>query len=89
MTISRRKFIYGAGAFALAPLARVEPELILHNASIWTGNLRQPQAEAAAISGGRFLAVGSNKDVLALASGAARKIDLGGKFVPRRWIEPL
>jgi predicted amidohydrolase YtcJ len=81
MTISRRKFIYGAGALALAPLTRLEPELILHNATIWTGNVRQPRAEATAISRGRFLAVGSNEDVLALASGAARKIDLGGRPV--------
>ena len=40
------------GALALFRLERTEPELILHNANIWTVNPNQPRAEAAAISGG-------------------------------------
>ena len=84
MTTSRREFLYGLGALsaaAMLPLERTEPELILHNASIWTVNPQQPRAEALAISGGRFLAIGTNDEVLALASGGAKKIDIGGNTV--------
>src|SRR6516162_7825532 len=84
MPVSRRGFLYGLGVFAgssLFALDRTEPDLILHNGNFWTVNARQPRAQAVAISGGLFLAVGSNDDVLALATGAARKIDLGGKTV--------
>ena len=57
--VSRRDFLYGMGAFALLPLVRSEPELILYNGNIWTVNDKVPRAQAVAISGGRFLAVGS------------------------------
>jgi predicted amidohydrolase YtcJ len=79
--ISRREFSVALGAFALIPFEHSETDLILHNGSIWTVDSRQPRAQAVAISGGRFTAVGSNDDVLALAGGRARKIDLGGKTV--------
>ena len=79
---NRRDFLRTAGAFALLPaLEKSELDLILHNGNIWTVNARAPRAEAVAISEGRFLAVGSNQDVLAMAAGRARKIDLGGKTV--------
>jgi predicted amidohydrolase YtcJ len=81
MTITRRDFLAGLGAFALVPLQRTEPELILYNGNIWTVDPLLPRAQAVAVSGGRFLAVGSNEDVLHLAAGRSRKIDLGGKTV--------
>jgi predicted amidohydrolase YtcJ len=79
--ISRREFSVALGAFALVPFEHSEPDLILHNGNIWTVDSRQPRAQAVAISGGRFTAVGANDEVLALAGGRARKIDLGGKTV--------
>src|SRR5580704_3716011 len=84
MPASRREFVFGLGAlglFSLFSMDRVEPEVILFNGNFWTVNPRQPRAQAVAISGGRFLAIGSNDEVLALASGSAKKIDLGGKTV--------
>src|SRR6266446_8765177 len=84
MPASRREFLYGLGAMSgsmLFAMERSEAELILHNGNFWTVNPRQPRAQAVAISGGRFLAIGSNDEVLALAAGKATKIDLGGKTV--------
>jgi predicted amidohydrolase YtcJ len=47
------------------PLLRSEePKIILYNGKIWTADESQPLAQAIAISGGRFLAVGSNDDVV-------------------------
>jgi hypothetical protein len=40
-----------------------------------------PRAQAVAISGGRFAAVGSNDEVLNLATGRTRKVDLSSKTV--------
>ena len=79
--ISRREFCAAMGAFSLFPLDRIEPDLILHNGNFWTVNPRMPRAEAVAIAGGRFVAVGSNREVLALATGNTRKVDLGGRSV--------
>ncbi len=81
MPTSRRDFIAGLGALALFPIERAEPDLILHNANVWTVNPRQPWAQAIAISNGRFHAIGSNEEVLGLAVGSAKKIDLGGNTV--------
>ena len=84
---SRRNFVFGLGALALFPLERTEPDLILYNGNFWTVDPRLPRAEAVAISGGRFLAVGSNEDVLRLAAGRSRKIDLGKKTVVPGFID--
>jgi predicted amidohydrolase YtcJ len=84
MPASRREFLCGLGAISgsmLFAMERSEPELILHNGNFWTVNPRQPQAHAVAISNSRFLAIGSNEEILALAAGNAKKVDLGGKTV--------
>src|SRR6267154_3443365 len=86
MAASRRDFVFGLGALGALSMVswsmdRTEPELILYNGNFWTVNPRQPRAQAVAIAGGRFLAIGSNDEVLALAAGNATKIDLGGKTV--------
>lgn len=84
MSATRRTFLTGISALAassLFALDRTEPELILYNGEFWTVNPRAPRAQAVAIAGGRFLAVGSDDEVLALATGSAKKVDLGGKRV--------
>jgi len=64
------------------PLLRIKrPETILYNGNIWTLDDAHPRAQAAAISGARFVAVGSNAEVLRLASARTRKIDLSSKTV--------
>jgi predicted amidohydrolase YtcJ len=58
-----------------------EPEIVLYNGNIWTGDESQPRAQALAITNSRFLAVGSNEEVMRLASARTRKVDLGFKSV--------
>ena len=84
---SRRAFLQALGSAALLPGATVTPDLVLHNANIMTVNRGQPRAQAVAIGGGRFLAVGSNEEVLHLASGATKKIDLAGQTVVPGFID--
>jgi predicted amidohydrolase YtcJ len=84
---TRREFLGSLAAFSLFPLEQEKPDLILYNANIWTVNAREPRAQAVAISHGRFLAVGSDADVLNLAGLGVRKIDLGGKTVTPGFID--
>ena len=57
------------------------PELILRNAKITTLDKQNPQATALAIAAGRFVAVGSEADVMPLATSATRVIDARGRRV--------
>src|SRR5215216_7734629 len=59
----------------------MEPELILYNANIITIDDHRPRAQAVAIADARFLAVGNNEQVRALATGRTKKFDLGGRTV--------
>jgi predicted amidohydrolase YtcJ len=78
---SRREFLGTLAAFSLFPLEQEKPDLILHNGNIFTVNVKEPYAQAVAIARGRFLAVGSDAQILNLAGPGIRKIDLGGKTV--------
>jgi predicted amidohydrolase YtcJ len=57
------------------------PDLILHHGKIATQDGRRSFAEAVAIAGERFVAVGSDREILALRGPATRVIDLGGRTV--------
>ncbi len=83
---NRRTIIAGMGATAAAiaispkrlqaqPLPALA-DVILLNAKVTTLDRQNPQAGAIAIGGGRFLAVGSERDVMALAGPQTRRIDL-------------
>src|SRR6266851_10162968 len=79
---SRREFLGSLAAISLfPPLDAEKPELILHNGNFLTVDDLQPRAQAVATSGGRFSAVGSNAEVLNLATPGVKRIDLGGKTV--------
>ncbi len=56
-----------------------QPDLILHNGRITTLDRANPIASAVAIAAGRFIAVGSDADVVPLAGDATRVIDLQGR----------
>ncbi|MBP0609747.1 MULTISPECIES: hypothetical protein, partial [Burkholderia] len=55
-----------------------QPDLILHNRHITTLDRANPVATAVAIKDGRFVAVGSEADVMPLAGRATKVVDLGG-----------
>ncbi|KOF53945.1 amidohydrolase [Achromobacter sp. DMS1] len=52
------------------------PDIIFHNARITTLDRARPEASAVAIESGRFFAVGSDEEVLALAGPSTRVVDL-------------
>ena len=79
---SRRQFLgVFAAAIPLLSFGKTEPEIILYNGNIFTVNPKEPTAQAVAIAGGRLMAVGSNTDILKMATGRTRKIDLEYKTV--------
>jgi predicted amidohydrolase YtcJ len=84
---SRREFLGALTAFSLFPLEQEKPDLILYNGNILTVNDQEPRAEAVAIARDRFLAVGSNSEVLNLSGAASKKIDLGRKTVTPGFID--
>jgi predicted amidohydrolase YtcJ len=56
------------------------PHLVLVNGVIYTGDPARPRAEAIAIHGERIVAVGSNREIRALAGAKTRVVDLHGRF---------
>lgn len=58
----------------------MSPSLILHGGYVWRGAGLLP-ASAIAIDGGKILAVGSDEEVLAVASPRARRVHLRGRLV--------
>jgi predicted amidohydrolase YtcJ len=58
-----------------------QPDLILHNGFIWTVDARNSTAQAVAIKDGKFLSVGSSRDVLKLRGPNTRVINLQGRMV--------
>jgi predicted amidohydrolase YtcJ len=74
-------------AAALRGATRTDPELILYNANVMTVDSGQPRAQAVAIAGGRFLAVGSNEDIRGMAKPGTRRIDMGGRTMVPGFID--
>jgi predicted amidohydrolase YtcJ len=84
LPISRRALL---GSAAFFEPRRLEPGLILHNGRFLTMDPANPRAEAAAIAGDRFVAVGGDSEILSLATARTRRIDLGGKTVVPGFID--
>ncbi len=57
------------------------PDLVLHNGKIVTVDEDFSIAEAVAIREGRFVAVGSDSEILSLAGADTRQVDLEGNTV--------
>ena len=69
--------------FALFAMPQQQPgaDLILHNGVIWTVDEKNPTAQAVAIKGGKFIAVGSNEAALKHRGPNTQLVNLQGKFV--------
>ncbi|QGJ68810.1 Hypothetical protein PBC10988_4730 [Planctomycetales bacterium 10988] len=57
------------------------PEIILHSGRITTQDAKRPEVSALAVTHGRVQAIGSDDEILALASEKTRKIDLENRRV--------
>ncbi len=66
---------------ALPSLALPAADTVLYHGKIFTSDPARPWAQAVAIRGARFVAVGDDAPVRALAGPHARSIDLGGRTV--------
>ncbi|HTQ53019.1 MAG TPA: amidohydrolase [Bryobacteraceae bacterium] len=86
-TPSRRAFLGGLGAAALSAAGQTEPDLILFNGNVLTMDAAQPHAQAVAIAGARFLAVGSNDEIRVLGRAGVRRVDLAGQTVVPGFID--
>ena len=77
--ITRRQALAGAATTALLTatesLAMTQPDLVIVNAKVTTLDKANPEAQAVAIRGGKFLSVGSEQDVRAAAGPDATVID--------------
>jgi predicted amidohydrolase YtcJ len=70
-------------AKAAAADSRPAAELIIHNARIWTVNAKQPEAEALAVLNGRFVAVGTEAEVMRWQGPHTRIVDAkGNRLLP-------
>ena len=68
-------------ALLLASANGPAPEVILHNARVFTADPQRASAEAFSVRAGRILEVGASADVLKSAGPDTRVIDLQGAFV--------
>lgn len=85
--LTRRGFLGGMTGLFLLPLERTEPQLILYQGNIFTMNPNHPRAQALAVADGRFLAIGSNDEVRALATARTVQVNLEGKTVVPGFID--
>jgi len=58
-----------------------QADLVITNAAVWTGDTRQPRAEAVAVRGGKIAAVGTAREIERWIGTTTRVIDAGGKLV--------
>jgi predicted amidohydrolase YtcJ len=86
MHSTRRELLGLAGAAAIHA-ASTRPELILVNGNIHTVDPANPHAQAVAIAGGRFFAVGSNQEIANLAWPGVTRVDLGSRTVVPGFID--
>ncbi len=73
--------LFAVGAAAFLGAQQTPADTILTNGKIITVDDRFSIAQAVAIRGDRFVAVGTNQDIAKLAGPNTRRIDLGGKAV--------
>ncbi len=98
-SLNRRQLVGMAGAglallggaratrAAAALLDWASPDVVILNAKVYTMDPRQPKAEAFAVKDGRFVALGSTRDLKTLAGRATQTIDAGQMTVVPGFID--
>ena len=90
-SLNRRQFLGTLGPLVMISCTNNKsisaPEIILHNSNVITSNPAQPYAQALALSNGKVIAVGSDREILALANGSTKKLDIGGKTITPGFID--
>lgn len=76
-----KKSFFFLFAFFVAIYGFSQPDLLIYNARVWTGESTSSFQEAIAIKGDRIAAVGSSALLLKSADARTQKIDAGGKLV--------
>lgn len=81
MHTTRRDVIKTLAAMPLLRPGRGDPEMVLYNGLVHTAQPAYPAATAIAIRDGRFLAVGTDGEILGLAGKSTRRVDLARRRV--------
>src|SRR5882757_3821357 len=93
---SRRAFLESSGFTAATVFGtswgawaqeKAPPDLIVINAKVTTMDSAMPMAQAFAIRGGRFIAVGSTTDIKSLAGPRTQTYDAKGMFITPGFID--
>ncbi len=93
---SRRAFLESSGFTAAMVMGsswnawaddKAPPDLIVINAKVTTMDPAQPMAQAFAVRGGRFMAVGSTTDMKSMAGPRTRTYDAKGAFITPGFID--
>ncbi len=81
--LNRRTFIAAGLTASATAFGRwdLRPDSVVYNGKILTMGTREREVEALALAGSRILAVGTSREMLALAGPGARRFDLAGKRV--------
>lgn len=73
---TRREFLGFAAAISAGALhAADSPDLVVFNAKVYTVDTHQPRAQALAVTGGRFSAIGSDSEIKPLIGKTTRTFD--------------
>jgi predicted amidohydrolase YtcJ len=83
----RRRFLGQLGGIAATALPWQRPTLVLYRGTIVTMDPAKPRAQAVAIFGDRFAAVGTTQEILGYAGSTTRRIDLAGRIVVPGFID--
>lgn len=86
MISTRAVFIAGV-CFAGVLSAQKPADLVLRNGKIVTVEASKPEAQAIAISGGKIVALGTDKEIQKYQGSSTKVIDLGGKLAIPGFIE--
>lgn len=73
--------------FSSSQVELQKADLIITNATIWTGNEDQPWAEAMAISGESIISIGSMQEISNYTGKETDIVDISGKFVTPGFID--